>query len=92
MKSTAAGIKTIIVIKILMLIVRPKAIAAIKHIIICITAIGSRGRVYPRMKSDDFIGEIYSLNIKELVLSLAISIPENREINERPNTEIPGVR
>jgi hypothetical protein len=44
------------------------------------------------MKSDDFIGEMYNLNINELVLSLAISIPEKREMKDRPNTHIPGVR
>ncbi len=53
---------------------------------------GIKGRVYAAIKSDAVIGDANNLNIKELVLSLAISIPENREIKDSPKTAIPGAR
>jgi hypothetical protein len=38
------------------------------------------------------MGDVKSLNIKELVRSFAMIIPENKDMNERPKTAIPGVR
>ena len=36
-------------------------------------------------------GEVKSRSIKELDLSFAMRIPENREMNESPKTAMPGV-
>jgi len=44
------------------------------------------------MKSDEVSGEANRRIRNDVVLSLAISMPENRDRNDRPKTAIPGTR
>jgi hypothetical protein len=55
-------------------------------------AMGRRGSMYPRMKSQPDRGVVYSLCKNALSRSLAISVAENRVMNDSPNTVMPGVR
>lgn len=54
-------------------------------------ATGKRGSVYPIIKSDEESGDAKSLIKSDVLLSLAMSIPENKEIKEKPKTAMPGV-
>jgi len=53
-------------------------------------AIGNKGSVYPRINWLDVMGDVNKRSIKELVLSLAINMPEKSEMNDSPKTAIPG--
>ena len=54
--------------------------------------IGIIGNVYPKIKSSAVSGVVYNLCNNELPLSLEIKVAENRDINARPKTVIPGVK
>lgn len=90
MKKKAVGSKTRSAMNTLPLMGKPRKKAAIKQMALCIMAIGIRGNVYPNMKSEAFRGEAKSLDKKDVLLSFAIKVPENRAIKDKPKTAIPG--
>jgi len=48
--------------------------------------------IYPYIKSAAVSGEAINLTMNEVLLSLAINVPENKEKKESPKTAIPGAR
>ena len=71
---------------------KPNIIARIKNKISCTKMIGIKDKIYPKIKSLDFIGLTPSLIKRDVDLSLAISVDVNKVIKEKPNTIIPGVK
>ena len=55
-------------------------------------AIGIKGRVYAKIKSEDLNGVVNSRIKKALCLSFAIKVPENMVINAKLKIIIPGVK
>jgi hypothetical protein len=69
----------------------PKRKLAIKLMMACANAIGKRGKAYPRMKSLAESGDANSRIRNDVLRSLEMRVPENRETNDNPKTAvIPG--
>ena len=77
--------------KIFMENVKPKNKETKKQMVLYIIAIGINGNASPPIKSVERKGEANKRVKKEELLSLAINIPENNEIKERPKTATPGL-
>ena len=72
--------------------VNPNKHAAMKNNMSCIKIIGINDKIYPKIKSLDFIGDVPSLIKNEEILSFAINVEANNEINEKPNNMMLGVK
>lgn len=70
----------------------PKIRAPPRQTAPCPMARGSSGSKYPKIKSRDLSGVVYSRRRNALVRSLATRRAENREKKLNPKTKIPGVK
>ena len=81
---TDITIDTRIVYKILILMFSPKIVAIAKNSMSCKRIIGIIDKIYPIIKSEDFIGDIPNLVSNDESLSFAINVAVNNVINEKP--------